>query len=171
MALACEDANSKLVDFVTVAHVDAEDHVGNSLLQILKLRFGHEVKFCSDFEHRVGQDFEVEVQATFWSWSLFSIWRWCFVEVMKLNLGRDSEARFGQDFELLGYWRFLVDALSRFWRCDQDLCLNLWYDFKKLVWQDELNPRVRCAFGNVFNANYSPCLLLKIGFESQSKLT
>merc|ERR1712013_391390 len=23
------------------------------------------------------------------------------------------------------------------------------YDFKKLVWQDELNPRVRCAFGNV----------------------
>ena len=29
------------------------------------MRFGHEVKFCSDFEHRVGQDFEVEVQATF----------------------------------------------------------------------------------------------------------
>ena len=29
---------------------------------------------------------------------------------------------------------------------DQDLCLNLWYGLKKL---DELNPRVRCAFGNV----------------------
>ena len=41
MALACEDANSKLVEVVTVAHVDAEDHVGNGLLQILKLRFGH----------------------------------------------------------------------------------------------------------------------------------
>ena len=65
VTLACEDANSKLVEVLTVAHVDAEDHVGNSLLQILKLRFGHEVKFCSDFEHRVGQDFEVEVQATF----------------------------------------------------------------------------------------------------------
>ena len=65
MTLACEDANSKLVEAVTVAHVDTEGHVGNSLLQILKLRFGHEVKFCSDFEHRVGQDFEVEVQATF----------------------------------------------------------------------------------------------------------
>ena len=65
VTLACEDANSKLAEIVTVAHVDAEDHVGNSLLQILKLRFGHEVKFCSDFEHRVGQDFEVEVQATF----------------------------------------------------------------------------------------------------------
>ena len=26
----CEDANSKLVEVVTVAHVDEEDHVGNS---------------------------------------------------------------------------------------------------------------------------------------------
>ena len=34
VALACEDANSKLVEVVTVAHVVAEDHVGNSLLQI-----------------------------------------------------------------------------------------------------------------------------------------
>ena len=65
MTLAFEDANSKLVEVDTVADVDDEDRIGNSLLQILKLRFGHEVKFCSDFEHRVGQDFEVEVQATF----------------------------------------------------------------------------------------------------------
>ena len=35
-------------------------------------------------------------------------------------------------------------------KCDQDLCLNFWYDFKKLLWQDELNPRVRSAFGNVY---------------------
>ena len=34
MALACEDANSKLVDVVTVADVDDEDRVGNSLLQM-----------------------------------------------------------------------------------------------------------------------------------------
>ena len=33
MTLACEDANSKLVEVVTVADVDSEDHVGNSLLQ------------------------------------------------------------------------------------------------------------------------------------------
>ena len=32
-------------------------------------------------------------------------------------------------------------------KCDQ----NLWYDLKKLLWHDELNPRVRCAFGNVFD--------------------
>ena len=41
VTLACEDANSKLVEVVTVADVDAEDRVGNSLLQIWKLRFAH----------------------------------------------------------------------------------------------------------------------------------
>ena len=34
VTLACEDANSKLVDIVIVADVDDEDHVGNSLLQV-----------------------------------------------------------------------------------------------------------------------------------------
>ena len=38
MTLACEDANLKLVEVVTVADVDAEDRVGNSLLQIWGLR-------------------------------------------------------------------------------------------------------------------------------------
>ena len=41
MTLACEDAKSKLIEVVTVANVDDEDRVGNSLLQIWKLRFGH----------------------------------------------------------------------------------------------------------------------------------
>ena len=40
VTLACEDANSKLVEVVTDADVDAEDHVGNSLLQIWELTFG-----------------------------------------------------------------------------------------------------------------------------------
>ena len=42
MTLAYEDANSKLVEVGTVADVDDEDRVGNSLLQIWELRFGHE---------------------------------------------------------------------------------------------------------------------------------
>ena len=33
VTLACEDANSKLVEVVTVADVDDEDRIGNSLLQ------------------------------------------------------------------------------------------------------------------------------------------
>ena len=45
VTLAFEDANSKLVEVDTVADVDDEDRVGNSLLQIWKLRFGHKVKF------------------------------------------------------------------------------------------------------------------------------
>ena len=44
MTLADEDANSKFVQVVTVADVDDEDRVGNSLLQIWKLRFGHKAK-------------------------------------------------------------------------------------------------------------------------------
>ena len=43
VTLACQDAYSKLVDVVTVADVSDEDRVGNSLLQICKLRFGHKV--------------------------------------------------------------------------------------------------------------------------------
>ena len=34
VTLACEDTISKLVDIVTVANVDDEDCIGNSLLQI-----------------------------------------------------------------------------------------------------------------------------------------
>ena len=41
MTLACEDANSKLVEVVNVANVDDAGRVGNSLLQIWKLRFSH----------------------------------------------------------------------------------------------------------------------------------
>ena len=52
MTLACEDANSKLVEVVTVADVDTEDQTLST---------------------RVGQDFKVEVQARFLSWSLFNV--------------------------------------------------------------------------------------------------
>ena len=38
LTLACEDTNSKLVEIVTLADVDTEDHVGNSLL-IWELEF------------------------------------------------------------------------------------------------------------------------------------
>ena len=63
MTLACEDDNSKLVEVVTVAHVDNEKRVDNSLVQVCSLVI--KSSFCSDFEHKVGQDFEVEVQARF----------------------------------------------------------------------------------------------------------
>ena len=70
VTLACEDANSKLVNVVTVA---GEDRVGNNLLQILKLRFGQKT-FVQTLSTRFGQDFEVEVQARFAAgvWPVFS---------------------------------------------------------------------------------------------------
>ena len=58
------------------------------------------LNFCSDFEHKVW--------SRFLSWSSGKILKLkfgkyfatdVFVEVMKLNLGQDYEARFGQDFE------------------------------------------------------------------------
>ena len=49
MTQACADANSKHVDVVTVAGVDDEDRVGNSLLQIWKLMIVHKAKLLFYF--------------------------------------------------------------------------------------------------------------------------
>ena len=46
MTLACEDVDSKLVEVVTVADVDAEKRVDGSLVQI-GLKFGHKVRYGS----------------------------------------------------------------------------------------------------------------------------
>ena len=69
MTLAFEDANSKLVKVVTVADVDYEDRVGNSLFKLC-CRFRSwglvmKLNLCSNFEHKVWLRFEVEVQARF----------------------------------------------------------------------------------------------------------
>ena len=66
VTLAYEDANSKLVEVVTVADVDAEKRVDNSLVQIWKLKFRHKIKFFSQtVSTRFGQDFDVKAQARF----------------------------------------------------------------------------------------------------------
>ena len=49
VTLACKDANSKLVEVVTVANVNDEDCVDKILLQTLVIK----PNFCSDFEHKV----------------------------------------------------------------------------------------------------------------------
>ena len=73
--MAYEDNYSKLVEVVAVADVDEEDRVGNSLLLIWELRFGHKANFFRycQLSTRVYQDFEVEVQARFASvvWPAF----------------------------------------------------------------------------------------------------
>ena len=89
---------------------------------------------------RAGQDFEVEVQAGFWSWNLFSILPLGLVKILNFKFIGDADV-------WLRSW-FLVEILKM--KFDQDLCLNLWYDLRKLLWKDELNAWVRCAFGNFF---------------------
>ena len=42
MNLVFEDANSKLLDVVSIADVDAEELVNNSLVEILKLSLGRD---------------------------------------------------------------------------------------------------------------------------------
>ena len=44
MTLACEDANSKLVEVGTVADVSDEDHFGNSLMHTWELKLGNKAK-------------------------------------------------------------------------------------------------------------------------------
>ena len=71
MTLAFEDDNSKLVDFVSVAHVDDGDRIGNSLLQIWKLRFGHKAELLfrlglvKILKLKLRRDFEAEVYSVF----------------------------------------------------------------------------------------------------------
>ena len=45
--LACEDANSKLVEVVKVADADSEKRLDDCLVQIWKLKFGYKAKFLS----------------------------------------------------------------------------------------------------------------------------
>ena len=52
--MACEDANSKLVEFVTVAD---EKRFDDSFMQFWKMKFGQKAKFCSNFEHKVWSRF------------------------------------------------------------------------------------------------------------------
>ena len=53
MTLAFEDANSKLLDVVSVADVDANEHIDHSLVEILNLN--------------ICQDIESKVLSRFWS--------------------------------------------------------------------------------------------------------
>ena len=66
VTLACEDAYSKL-EVVTVAGVGDEDCVGNSLMQIWKLRFAHKSlsTLVKILKLKFRRDFEAEV------WSVF----------------------------------------------------------------------------------------------------
>ena len=73
---ACEDANSEqqnLLRLLLMLMLMLRIMLATVCYRFGSLRFVLKLNFCSDFEHKVGQDSEVEVQARFWSWSLFII--------------------------------------------------------------------------------------------------
>ena len=75
VTLACEDANTKLVEvFFTDDNVDDEDLVGNSLMHIWELKLGNKANFLFRlWAQGFVQGFDVEVPARFSSWSLVNI--------------------------------------------------------------------------------------------------
>ena len=74
VTLAYADANSKLVEVDTGADVDDVVRVGNSLLQIWKLRFSYKVKL------------------------LFRLWAQGLVKILKLKFRQNLRLEFGQYF-------------------------------------------------------------------------
>ena len=76
MTLACEDAYSKLVDVVTVAYVDEEDRVGNSLLHSWELVLANRAKLLLRLS---AQD---------------------LVKVLKLEFGNILQLMFGRGYEV-----------------------------------------------------------------------
>ena len=129
VTLAFEDANSKLIDVVTVAD---DDLVGNNLLQIWKPRFGQKSKclfrlWAKSLVKILKLKFRQDLKLEFGQFFLLMFCRG-YVE-SKLNLGWDSEARFGNIFKFnlvemfMFGWDFEVDTCSRFWRCDM-ICVR-----------------------------------------------
>ena len=86
----CDSALPKPVDTVTVADLDTEELVHNSLVVILKLNVGQDIEaeLCSRFEEQI-----------FWGWVLVKI----------------SKSKFDQDFETEHFGRvFEATVWSRF---------------------------------------------------------
>ena len=96
-------------------------NVHDSCMQICKLKFGHEAKFCSDFELKV--------------WS--RVWSWSSSKILKLKFGQNFAALVrlwsGCLVKILKFGRNAEVGL-RFWilEFDQDLCKNM------LLWWAEL---------------------------------
>ena len=89
-------------------------NVHDSCMQICKLKFGHEAKFCSDFELKV--------------WS--RVWSWSSSKILKLKFGQNFAALVrlwsGCLVKILKFGRNAEVGL-RFWilEFEQDLCKNL----------------------------------------------
>ena len=93
------------------------------------------LNFCSDFEHKVCQDFEDEVQASFAAgvWPVFFCWcfvevmlnpRWILVEILKLGLVKILNFKFCGDADVwLRFWSWCLVKIC-VWTCDMNSTLR-----------------------------------------------
>ena len=79
----------KFLDIVSIADIDAEERVDDSLEEIMKLKFGQK-SYLKISKLNFDQDFELNC----W-WRL---WEWDMVILLKLKFDWDSEGKFGMTF-------------------------------------------------------------------------
>ena len=113
--VSCEDANSNLLRFLLLLML-----MMRNVVTIVLCRFGSwslviNLNFVQTLRTRFGQEFEVEVQAKFWNWSLVSI--------LLLRLGEVMKWMFGQDFE--------VKVWSKCWCLVEILNIGIWSRYVK----------------------------------------
>ena len=111
--VSCEDVNWNLLRFLLLFML-----MMRNVVTIVSCRFGSwslviKLNFVQTLSTRFGQEFEVEVQAKFWNWSLVSI--------LLLRLGEVMKWLFGQDFE--------VKVWSKCWCLVEILNFGIWSRF------------------------------------------
>ena len=131
--------------------------LNDSLVHSWRLKFGHKINFFSRLWAKVCSRFWSSgkiLKLKFSHYFAADVWlrlrSWILVNIQKLGLVKI----FNWDLVkiLMFGWNFEVNAWSRFWRrnlimiCDWIVIWPI-----RLLWLDELNPWVRCAFGNVLS--------------------
>ena len=137
VTLACEDDNSNLLRLFLLFMLMMRNVLTTVWCRCGRWSLVIELSFCSDFEHKVsrfGQDFEVDVKATFWSWSLVIIlllmldcglWSSILVEILKVGLLKIFKFKFCRNANVwLRFCAVAVGAWSRFWRCLIKICVR-----------------------------------------------
>ena len=137
VTLAFEDANSKLLDVVSVADFDTKECVDERLVYISKLMFDRDfepkcqekilsVMFCQDFEAR--------------------FWSWIFVKILKLKFCRDFETEFRSRFRIP---EFEAEVL-KFWLRQKWSTIFFQLDFQNPIYLHS-----KTAFRNLFQRSHT----------------
>ena len=99
VTLACEDANSNLLRLLLFLMLMLRIMLATICYRFGSWRLVLKLNFFRLRAQGLVKILKLKFRQDFETGACSAFCRWCFVEVMKLNLGRYSEARLGQDFE------------------------------------------------------------------------